>query len=71
MDLCAACKFAEEPTGFEKIEGQDEHTRHLGSANLNPHVTLAKQTVKVKVEASVYDSFIVRFRYSCDACGDV
>ena len=70
MDVCSSCTFAEEPPGFEKLEGQDEHIRHR-TATINPGVTVVKQTVKIKLNESAPNFFQLGFRYSCDACAEV
>lgn len=67
IQICDLCEFAEEPAGFEKVKGSDERVRHRQIPILNPGVSFAKQTIKVKPKQK-FLNFDIAFRYSCALC---
>lgn len=68
VQVCDDCEFSEEPNGFEKPKGIDEHVRHKNIPLLNPGTSFEKTTLKIKPKKA-FAGFVVVFRNSCQACG--
>ena len=69
--LCDACQLSEEPRGFDRPTGLNERERHLTFQQLNPGVTMQKQTIKIKINGGPFAWAELSFQYSCAACGKV
>lgn len=66
--ICDVCSFADEPQGFDRPAGTVETARHMMFGQLNPGVTLAKFTIRVKAPSGA-PSFVIGCKYSCETCG--
>jgi hypothetical protein len=69
--ICKECSFAEEPVGFDKPQGVPDFERHMNVVELNPGVTLAKMTIKIKISGGPFSATDVGFNYSCASCGNI
>lgn len=72
IDLCGVCEFVKEDGIFSRPTGLRDETRYIHLPLLNPHISLATQTISLKMKTQVLNmqTFQVGFRYSCEACVD-
>jgi len=70
VTICDACKFAEEPSGFEHAAGSNEHERHRAVGGINPGVAFGVMTIKIKIPP-VAPRVLVGFTGSCKNCGPI
>lgn len=68
IDICEACTFAKEPSGFDRPDGMRNGTRHMTIQILNPSTSIGTKTIAVKLSKPL-DSFDMGFRYTCELCG--
>lgn len=69
VHLCDHCVFAEEPSGFDRPQGLEEHSRHKQFQILNPGVSMEKMTLKFKIVGGPFRYADIGFDYSCASCG--
>lgn len=69
--VCDECQFSEEPTGFDRPNGTNEKVRHMFFQQLNPGVTMQKQTIRLKISGGPYAWTDILVDYSCATCGKV
>lgn len=68
IEVCDECEFAEQPPGFEHLDGAPETIRHRTIGILNPGTSMPKSAIKVRTKREFSD-FFIEFRYSCATCG--
>jgi hypothetical protein len=69
--VCQACSYAKEPTGFDRPSGLDEHVRHrVLPGFINPGTSFEKNAIAVKMDKPL-PYFEISFRYSCETCGPI
>jgi hypothetical protein len=70
VNICTACRYAREPSGFSKLEGMDEHVRYKQFQSLNAGVPLEKMSISVFVPTGS-GAFDTSFAYACENCAKV
>jgi hypothetical protein len=71
VHICQECTYAEEPKGFDRPQGLEEHSRHRMFQILNPGVTMEEMTIKLKITGGPFAYTDVFFTYSCASCGKI
>ena len=67
LQICDQCKFAKEPAGFTKLEGQRDTKRHMAFRRIFAGVALHILTADVIAPANV-ENFTIGIKYRCRTC---
>lgn len=67
LQICDQCKFAKDPAGFKKLEGQSDMQRYMAFDRILPHVVFQTLSADVIAPPSI-ENFPVAVYYRCKTC---
>jgi len=70
IQICRGCSYPNDPPGFVRREGSDEHVRHRTFDFLNAGIAFEPMSLSLRPPSGT-SVFQVSFKYSCETCGGI